>query len=198
MIEMPLPGFREWFLDGFLLVLVAVLMIRAAYAFRMAARRKWLPALGFALMYGASSGMTVLNDSMEEIFKDYNSRLKEPAAPVHLEADWGRTFEPENRLRWSEMLARESFYGWGMRQKHFNLAGELVEFVPTSEDLIVRRRRIEYITETQSTYRMIQIWTMTWLFLPLVCLGIALILRPRPAQLHAPGDAPPRGVAPLS
>lgn len=196
MVEIQLPGLPEWFVDGLLIVFVAVLMIRAAYSYRTAERRKWMPALGFALMYGVSSGMTALNDSLEEIFKDHNRRLKEPAAPVHLEADWGKTFEPENRVRWSQMLARESFYGWGMRQKHFNLEGELVDFVPTSEDLMVRRTRIEYITETYSTYRMLQIWTIAWLFLPLVCLGVSLILRPRSVQLRAPGDALPKGGAP--
>lgn len=198
MVDIPLPGLPEWFVDGFLLVFVAVLMIWAAYSYRTAGRRKWLPALGFALMYGVSCGMTALNDSLEELFKDHHRRLKEPAAPVHLEADWGKTFGPENRVRWSQMLARESFYGWGMRRKHFNLEGELVEYVPTFEDLMVRRRRIEYIIETRSTYRMLQIWTIAWLFLPLVCLGVSLILRPRPVQLRAPGDAPLKGGAPRS
>lgn len=197
MVEIPLPGFQEWFLDGLLLVLVAALMTRAAYSYRNATNRKWLPALGFVLMYGAAAGMTILNDSMEEIFKDYHRRLKEPAPPVHLEADWGRTFEPENRVKWSRMLARHSFYDWGMRQKHFDLEGRLIEYVPTTEDLMVRRRRIEYVTETQSAYRMIQIWTMAWLFLPLVCLGVSLIFRLRPVPLVGPGDAPPEGIAPV-
>lgn len=198
MVDVPLPGLREWLLDGLLVALVAVLMIRAAYSYRHSTTRKWLPALGFALMYGMSAGMAILSDTMEETLKEQNRRLKEPAPPVHLEPDWGKAFEPENRVRWSQMLARHSFYDWGMHQKHFDLDGRLIEYIPTAEDLKARRRRIEYIAEAESAYRMIQVWTVIWLFLPLACLGLSLLIRRGPVQHGAPGDAPPNGVAPPS
>jgi hypothetical protein len=101
--------------------------------------------------------------------------LKKSPEPSHLKSDWGADLSSEDRTKYSQMLARNSFENWHIVVNYFDETGTLRPYQPTDADRAtfeLRRQAVAY-NEKQAT--LLKWITVGWLFIPWLGLLIAFI-----------------------
>ena len=173
---MPTPDWQQWLIDLVLFAMVAAWLALSAHAFRVRAARRWIPGALFALGYLASVACGAGNNLLGDAYRDYVHQLKHPAPPAYFDETWGKDLPSEDRHRFSEMLARNSYQAWGIHVKYFGLSGNMIMFEPTNDDRRIFQRREALIEGAQATSRLLAIWVGLWLVLPLFGLALSFLI----------------------
>jgi hypothetical protein len=135
---------------GFPLAVLFCLMTSAAYRIRLGIGRRWLSVLLCAMALTAFVGFALTSGYLSYRIAAFAETLRNPRAMPKLPLDWGSEWPPENRTKYSKMLAEIAYKERGESSQYFDLRGELLDFVPTAQD---RQRRDAYLTWIQTTAR---------------------------------------------
>lgn len=157
---------------------VATLMATGARRLRAA---RGIAAKGATLCASAvllSTALAGLFFWQSHEIKDLAQALQDPAPPVYLSPDWGAQFSPEDKSRYSRLMASVTFVDWGIRVHYFDADGIFRKYQPTDEDRAHRMLRLRYIERTRVSGD-----GLFWAGLGLIVvpwLGLAYALRRKP------------------
>ena len=135
---------------GFPLAVLFCLMTSAAYRIRLGIGRRWLSVLLCAMALTAFVGFALTSGYLSYRTAAFAEILRNPRAMPKLSREWGSEWPPENRTKYSKMLAEIAYKERGESGQYFDLRGEFLDFVPTAQD---RQRRDAYLMWVQTTER---------------------------------------------
>jgi hypothetical protein len=121
------------------------LMLIGASHLRLRYGRRWVAVVSCAISLACFIGLATVAGFTAQSAWSLASDLSNPPAAAKLSADWGANWLPENRAKYSLMLAETTYVDRGELVEYFDIQGRRVSFTPTERDQAKRREHLAYI-----------------------------------------------------
>jgi hypothetical protein len=149
------------------------LMLVGASHLRLRYGRRWVALVSCAVSLACCIGLATVAAFAAHSAWSLASVLSTPPAAAKLSADWGANWLPENRAKYSLMLAETTYVNRGDRVEYFDLEGHRVSFKPSERDEAKRREHLAHIEWLRHQTLGIGLFALLSGLLPLIAFGLS-------------------------
>jgi hypothetical protein len=125
-------------------IMFALMLVGASHL-RLRYGKRWVAFLSCAISLACCIGLAAAAGFAAHSAWSLALVLGDPAPAAKLSPDWGATWLPEDRAKYSLMLAENSYVQRGERVEYFDVQGQRVPFTPSEGDQAKRRGHQAYI-----------------------------------------------------
>lgn len=161
-----------WLFDIFWALVIGKAIANGVSHLRFHANKKLRTIIFSVLAYFVCIGASLGHSLFQQLSDELVNQLKNPPELAEISSNWGENFSKEDRLKYSQGLARRLFVREGRWRNYIDLNGKLTPYKPTELDRQEHIAFLKGIEQQENTSRGLFWMALGWMLVPLIGVGM--------------------------